>query len=122
MSTGIWAISPGSILVVVSRVHHALSNYRLSCNCIQSYSSVQQTGIVPKAAVLCSNCGGNAYILERYPPDTCGEMCRADNPEGGVIKVRCSKKPHPGNDHYDCTVGVQFRMPPKLRAGKQGNT
>lgn len=109
----------------MSRTHHASQWYRLSCACIASFTSVHQTGEVPKAAVLCANCGKSAYIMKRYPPEACGVMCRGDKPEGGVVRCRCSLGiNHGGYDdlHYDETVDLTFKMPPKLHRGKFGNT
>jgi hypothetical protein len=104
------------------RTHHAHNNYRLSCNCIISYTSVHQTGEVPKAEILCPNCRKPSYILVRYPSDTCEFLCRTDKPGGGVIRVLCSLKPGHGNKHYDETVDIYYDEPGKLKRGKWGNT
>jgi hypothetical protein len=48
--------------------------------------------------------------------------CRADNPEGGVIRVRCSRNKSHAGRHYDKTVDIEFDLPQRLRSKKAGST
>lgn len=106
----------------MSRTHHATCAFRLSCGCIAEYNSFPEA---KHPTVLCGNCGKSATIDFRYPDDStsCHETCRADRPGGGNVRVRCSEdRDHGGMWHYDESVGLRFRVPGKLKAGRQGNT
>jgi len=105
----------------MSRTHHATCAFRLSCGCIAEYNSFPEA---KHPTVLCGNCGESATIDYRYPDanDACHVTCRADKPEGGNIRVRCSKPVAHHGKHYDESVGLKFTVPKRLRTGRQGNT
>lgn len=105
----------------MSRTHHATCAFRLSCGCISEYNSFPEA---KHPTVLCGNCGESATIDFRYPDDSssCHVTCRADKPGGGNVRVRCCKSPSHGGKHYDKSVGLEFSLPGKLRAGRHGST
>lgn len=106
----------------MSRTHHAVCAFRLSCGCIAEYNSYPEA---KRPTVLCANCGDSATIDFRYPDDadSCHVTCRADKPGRGNVRVRCTiNTGHPGSLHFDASVQVNFNLPKKLRAGKTGNT
>lgn len=106
----------------MSRTHHATCAFRLSCGCIAEYNSFPEA---QHPVVLCGNCGDSVTIEFRYPDEgsACHATCRADRPEGGNVKVRCTKKKdHGGSRHYDASVKLKFTVPGKLRSGREGNT
>src|SRR6202000_2131172 len=87
-------------LKTISRTHHATCAFRLSCGCIAEYNSFPEAR---QPTVLCGNCGESATIDYRYPDDSesCGVTTRTDRPDGGNVRVRCSKKPSHRGDHFD---------------------
>jgi hypothetical protein len=105
----------------MSRTHHATCAFRLSCGCIAEYNSFPEA---KRPTVLCGNCGESATIDFRYPDDSlsCHITCRADKPDGGNVRVRCSKSTGHDGVHYDKSVHLEFIIPGKLKAGRQGNT
>lgn len=105
----------------MSRTHHATCAFRLSCGCIAEYNSFPEA---KRPTVLCGNCGESATIDYRYPDDSdsCHMTCRADRPEGGNVRVRCTKAPSHGGRHYDESADLKFTTPKRLKAMKQGNT
>jgi len=105
----------------MSRTHHATCAFRLSCGCIAEYNSFPEA---KRPTVLCGNCGESATIDYRYPDDnvSCRETCRANRPGGGSVRVRCSKDKSHNGRHYDESVDLEFSVPGRLRAGRQGNT
>jgi hypothetical protein len=105
----------------MSRTHHATCAFRLSCGCIAEYNSFPEA---KRPTVLCGNCGESATIDFRYPDDnvSCHVTCRADMPRGiGNVRVRCSKDKDHDARHYDLSVHLEFDVPGRLRAGRQGN-
>ena len=105
----------------MSRTHHATCAFRLSCGCIAEYNSFPEA---KHPTVLCGNCGDSATIDFRYPDDnvSCHVTCRADRPEQGNVRVRCSKDTGHAELHYDESVGLAFGLPGKLKAGRHGST
>lgn len=108
----------------MSRVKTTPRAYRLGCGCVHEFASLPA---VSDSVVVCGICGSHTTVDFRYPDSCCAATCRASNPEGGVVKVRCTRpKGHaPGCDlreHYDETVDVSYNLPGKLRAERRGNT
>lgn len=108
-------------MIPISRTHHATCAFRLSCGCIAEYNSFPEA---KHPTVLCGNCGESATIDFRYPDDneSCHLTCRAENPDGGNVRVRCGKKLLHKGLHYDPSVELEFELPGKLKAGRYGNT
>src|ERR1700744_1079550 len=101
----------------MSRTHHATCAFRLSCGCIAEYNSFPEAR---RPTVLCGNCGESATIDYRYPDDSesCGLTTRADRPDGGNVRVRCSKKPSHRGDHFDASVQLNFKPHSKLLSAR----
>ena len=105
----------------MSRTHHAICSFRLSCGCVTSFNSFPEA---KKPTVLCGNCRESATIEFRYPDSgiACGVTCRADLPDGGNTRVLCGRDKGHKTRHYDPSVDLEFDLPERLKSRRTGNT
>lgn len=74
--------------------------------------------------VLCPACHVPAKTLYAYPEKRCGELAVVEVPDGGVMRVSCTREPGTkqcqAGVHYDEFAKLRFTLPDKLRKGSWG--
>ncbi len=108
----------------MTRTHHAVRTWRLSCGCLRDYPGMSLGQAHP---VLCATCGTSVTTLYVYPEHCCGYTTTAQRPDAPRISHVCCTNSETSKDcargvHYDRYVQIQFRAPAKLRSSDEGQT